>query len=123
MGRIKQTNFHETTISKMMKSLAILAASLAAVQAQQGLGRLLKGEENQILNDNDDEAHHEAFCQENPEARRCRRGLKDVEGIIEKPDYEEHEEEDDGEVSRKEFAKALGKAFNNRRQLSGGSVT
>jgi len=34
MGRIKQTDFRKTTISKMMKSLAILAASLAAVQAR-----------------------------------------------------------------------------------------
>merc|ERR1712060_157157 len=69
MGEQKTTNFHKTTISKMMKSLAILAASLAAVQAQQGLGRLLNGEEG-VLNNNFSEADFE-HCMDHQDDDWC----------------------------------------------------
>merc|ERR1712060_491554 len=107
MGRIKQTNFHKTTTSKMMKSLAILAASLAAVQAQQGLGRLLRGEydeDHPIMNDDVDEA----FCDENPEDRRCHRRLDDVEGIIDDEMTEEDCDENPGKCGRNLANRDLG---------------
>merc|ERR1712226_655091 len=102
MGRIKNKQLSQTqTPVKMMKSLAILAATLVAAQASQdagpGLGRLLKGnqngivnkqeeedcteedcgrrlkdENNYMLNDNDDEMDSK-WCQENPEDCGARR--------------------------------------------------
>merc|ERR1712060_335549 len=69
MGRTKNYKLSKTTISKMMKSLAILAASLAAVQAQQGLGRLLSGEEG-VLNDNFSEADFE-HCMDHEDDDWC----------------------------------------------------
>merc|ERR1712060_1025346 len=81
MGRIKQTNFHKTTISKMMKSLAILASSLAAVQA-----RMLNDDASASALDFDGQRRlgdvegsiakqmDEEDCEENP--RDCERRLQ-----------------------------------------------
>merc|ERR1712060_530354 len=152
MGRTKNYKLRKTTISKMMKSLAILAASLAAVQAQQGLGRLLNGEEG-VLNDNFSEADFEHcmdhqdddWCVEQCENREiarmysemCGRHLEEdrdgiADGGMSEEDCDENSREcgrhlDDipGRYALNNFFKLLdpwNEPPNNRRMLSDGDT-
>merc|ERR1712226_632666 len=134
MGRIKNKQLSQTqTPVKMMKSLAILAATLVAAQASQdagpGLGRLLKGnqngivnkqeeedcteedcgrrlkdENNYMLNDNDDEMDSK-WCQENPEDCGGRRlNDADDEFVDEVADMMNILDRDgDGEITQQEI--------------------
>merc|ERR1712060_294032 len=105
MGRIKQTNFHKTTISKMMKSLAILAISLAAVQARMlnddtsasaldlgGKRRLADEEYHPSAN----EAEDEDYCLKYPkECGDGRRLAREEDPSANGNDDEEEEDEGD----------------------------